>query len=417
MTRIVLMLLIGYVTLYGGYKDALSYYKKGLYKQALQEAKRSKKSYSNPNLHLIWGYSAQQLGRTEEAMNAFERVLIFDSDNKQAKTSLRKIYIQTGRRELLQKKDRDLRYALRERGMPQKLVRRPSLPLKAKASIALGYNDNVNATPGSAVLDTYFETEGSEQRLSSFFSKVTTDIDYNYDFGEEKGWYMKTALNAFIQSNFSAHLYDLSTVSLEQGIGYETKNYNLYVPLSYSRVNYLDKDLLDHLRFLPTLFISVDDNTMLNVSLLYSENNYIQSEDKIKDDKSWGFSTGGYFLFGQHFAYISAKYENKSAVYDEAPKYVGAEYITATFGVHYYLSTSLLATLDYRFRYGRYKDRVGFSNTIRDDNLHLLDLKLSYSFSKNGEVYISESYTQNLSNFVPSEYKRNSVLIGMSYKY
>ncbi len=417
MTRVIFILSIATVTLFGGYKDALFYYKKGDYQQARLEAKKAKKSYANPNLHLLWGYSAQQLGHTEEAMHAFERVLILDPDNTQAKNALTNIYRQTDRTELLSKKERAYTYGLSERGKPKRLVKDRNLPLKAKASLALGYNSNANATPGSAVLDPYFDNDNNEDPLSSFFLRMTADIDYKYDFGHEKGWYMKTAIRAFSQSNFSAHLYDLSSVSLEWGAGYAYKNYDLYLPLSYTRVNYLDKDLLAHVRFQPTLFIPIDDTVILNVSVLYTKSNYNDHEDQGKDDNTVGFSVGGYYLFGEHFAYISAKYEDKDTRHNDPDKYIGAQFLTATFGVHYYFLPDLLGTLDYRFRYGRYDDKVGFTNTIRDDNLHLLDLKLSYKLSKITEIYISENYTQNLSNYVPSEYKRHNVLIGVSVKY
>ena len=417
MTRVILILSIACVALFGSYKNALSYYNEGLYQKALDEAKKSKKNYSNPNLHLIWGYSAQQLGHTEEAMHAFERVLILDANNKQAKVALPQIYRQTDRTELLSEKERGYVYGVSERGMPAELKKKYTLPLKVKTSLALGYNSNANATPGSAVLDTYFDTDSNEEALSSFFLRMTAGINYKYDFGHEDGWYMKTALNALMQSNFSAHLYDLSSVSLEWGAGYEQDNYNLYLPMTYSRINYLDKDLLEHYRFQPTLFIPVNDNFMLNVSILYSESNYIQHEDLTKDDSTWGFSTGGYFLFGDHFAYISAKYENKSPQHAEPSKYIGAKFLTATFGLHYNITPSLLGTIDYRFRHARYDDKVGLTNTIRDDNLHLLDLKLSYKLSEMSEIYISESYTQNLSNYVPSEYKKHNILIGVSVNY
>ncbi len=417
MARVIFILLITYVGLFADYKQALTYYNDALYQKALDEAKRSKKNYSNPNLHLLWAYSARELGLTEDAMNAFERVLIFDANNKQAKDALRKIYRQTDRTELLSEEERSYVSKLSERGVPEGLEKKYTLPLKVNASLSLGYDSNANTTPGSAVLDNYFDTNDYDDKLSSFFSRMTAGIHYKYAFDEEEGAYMKTALRAFSQSNFSAHLYDISTVSLELGAGYAQKSYDLYFPVSYNKVNYLDRDLLAHIRFLPTVLIPVGDDIILDVSLLYSQNDYISDEDQTKNDRTVGISAGGYFLFGDHFAYVSAKYENRKAQDKEPADYISAEFLTATLGANYYFTPSILGTLNYRFRYGRYGDAVGLTNTIRDDNLHLLDIKLSYFFSKKTQIFISENYAQNLSNYVPSEYKKNSIIFGVSVNY
>lgn len=417
MVRIVFVLLILSLGLSASYKNALSFYNRGLYEKALHEVKHSKKEYSNPNLHLIWGYSANQLGHTEDAMKAFERVLILDSGNKQATKALHKIYRKTGRTNLLDKKEREYVYVLQERGMPERLEKKQTLPIKVSSSLALGYDSNVNVSPGSTILNNYFETNNSQDGITSFFTLLTANMAYEYDFGKGNGWYVKAALDALLKSNFSAHLYDLSALSLELGAGYKQDNYSLYIPVTSSRIRYLDKELLTYYSFRPTLFIPIDDDTMINISLLYSENNYIDTEDQTKDDKILGFSAGGYFLFGEHFAYLSGKYEHRSAQHAQPFKFIGADFFTATIGVHYQMSDLLSAKLNYSFRYGRYDDLVGFSTASRDDNLHLLNVKLSYQLSKMSELYIAYKYTENLSNYILSEYIKNEAFVGVSIKY
>jgi predicted porin len=77
----------------------------------------------------------------------------------------------------------------------------------------------------------------------------------------------------------------------------------------------------------------------------------------------------------------------------------------------------VLGTLDYTFKYGGYHDHVGLSTTKRDDNLHQLNLKLSYLFSKKSQIYLSDTYYRNISNYTPSEYTKNSLMLGLSYTY
>jgi len=414
MLRIFLTLTLLNIGLFASYSNVLNYYKNGKYKQAIQEAKASKKEYSNPNLHLIWAYSAKSLGYWEEEMLALERVLILDKDHTQAQHELKLVYQRTHRNELSESSDP---YTLSGRGLPPLLRERGTIPFKTKVSVSIGHDNNLNATPGNLVLSDYFGTDTNTTQLSSLFTRATSQISYTNKFGNNEKWYIKAVIDTYIQSNFSAHYYDLSTGSLELGLGYTQKDYDIYLPFSYYRVNYLDKDLLEHYRFLPQLLIPIGEDIILDINALYSENNYIVSVDKTKDDTTVGVGFGAYYLFGKHFAYLSTKYEHRSTQHANASKYITANFFTLSTGIHYYFTPSFLGTFDYRFRYGRYNDTVGTSSTKRDDNYHQFNTKISYSFSKNSELFIADTYTENHSNYAPSVFNKHSTVLGVSLKY
>jgi len=82
------------VYVHADYTQAYQLFLNGSYEKTIKELKKSKKQYSNPNLHLLWGHSAKELGHLNEAMSAYERVLLLDSTNTQAKTALEEIYTQ-----------------------------------------------------------------------------------------------------------------------------------------------------------------------------------------------------------------------------------------------------------------------------------------------------------------------------------
>ena len=392
--------------LHANYREALQYYNNAQYVQAIAAAKKSKKSYTNPNLHLLWGYSAKVLGHYDEAMHAFERVLILDKGNKQAQKALFSIYRQTDRLDLIEQ-NLDPSYHRRSRG----------LPIKSTVSVVTGYDSNANVSPGSTVLNEYFDTNTSEAQLSSYFTRMRAKASYTSDLGGKGRWFTKAVIRAYVQSNFSAHFYDLTTGSLELGIGYNDKKYDLYLPLTYYRVNYLEKDLLEQYRFSPSVMVPINDDITLDLLLHYSQNRYLLSEDSAKDDHTVGIGTGVYYLFGKHFAYFGLKYDHRVAEHANAESYIGVDFYSANVATSYYFSSSYLGTLNYQFRYGRYDDRVGLSNIRRDDNFHQLDLMLTYMVSKKMELYIAESYSQNLSNYVPSEYKKNSIMFGINLQY
>jgi len=408
--RAFLSLLFIQVALQADYPEAYTYYKAGEYKKAISSAKKSKREYSNPNLHLLWGYSARALGNQEEAMSAFERVLLLRKDNKSAKKALLKIYIKTDRSELAEK--------LNDKTNTSKVSeRRSKSGFKTKVSLSTGYDDNVNVTPGNSILNEYYNSTTSQKKISSYFTRMNAEVSYKHHFENNKDWYLKTIVNTYVQSNFSTHFYDLTSGSLELGIGYMWGDKDIYLPLSYNGINYLNQDLLEQYRFAPTIFMPIQKDILLDITLLYSKNDYIPRVDNIKDDETFGLAFGTYYLFGKHYVYHNLKFEHRKASHDTPQHYISADFLTASIGAKYYLSSSFLANFDYRFRYGNYNSLVGLSNTSRNDNFHQIDIKLSYLFSKKLAFYLDDSYSQNISNFVPSKYKKNSIMFGVSYQY
>ena len=417
MLRFIFLFIFSYTSLFASYTEVLSYYQKGQFQKAIKKAKHSKKDYSNPNLHLIWGRSAKKLGLNNEAMSAYERVLMLNPNNKEAQQVLRDIYKITHRDELLEKMSSSDTYIFAGRGMQNHHKKPLPKNIKTTFSLSMGYDNNLNATPGSDVLSDYFGTFTKTDQVSSLFSRMTASISHSRNIADRDDWYIKAIVRAYVQSNFSAHLYDFSNSSFEVGVGYKQNNYELYFPISYHRVHYLDKDFLEQYRFLPQVLVPIGDDIVLNISALYTKNNNLQINDQTRDEERYGIEVGTYYLFGKHYAYISSKFEHRIAQHEDSAKFVEANFFTLGMGVNYYFTPALYGKLDYSFRYGRYDDEVGLSVTTRDDNLHQLNAKLGYIFSKNSQLFISDAYSENRSNYIPSKFRKHSTVIGISFTY
>ncbi len=400
--------------LFANYAKALHYYNIGNYQKAIAEIKSSKNQYSNPKLHLLWGKSAEKLGHLNEAMSAYERVQLLDENNLQARVALNKIYRQTHRMKLIQK---DPEKDLYMRGAPPRFKERGKRTFSAKASVAYGYDNNLDATPNSDILQDYFGDDLNIKKTASSFFRFTTTVSLLDDFDSKDGWYAKYIIRAFVQENSDASFYNLRTTSFEAGLGYTGAHYNLYFPLSYHKVHYLGKDLLYQYRFNPKILVPVGENIILDISFLYSENNYFDSEDKIKNDTTYAIEYGGYYLFGKNNISSHLRYEHHDAIHGFSFKYIGADFWTFKLGSQYYFNPLFLGTLNYRFRYGQYDDTVGTTITTRDDNFHQLDTKLIYLWSDKSNIYISNTYTENLSNYPAAVYKKNAVLFGFELNY
>ncbi len=414
MFRTLLLLLTMSITVSANYAQAVKYYNAGKYQQAIQAIKSSKKQYSSPKLHYLWGQSAQKLGRLNEAMSAYERVLLLDEKNIQAQQALNNIYKQTKRENLIDSNHEKVLYM---RGGKPSFKERGTSSFLARASLSFGYDSNLDATPDSDTLQDYFGNSVNAKKTSSSFFRFTTLFTLFDDFNTKDGWYAKYILRTYLQDNIDAHFYNLKTASVEYGLGYATQNYNIYMPLSYHRVHYLEKDLLSQYRFNPQIFISIGKNIILDINLLYSENNYFDKEDKIRDDRTYAIESGAYYLFDKNHISGHLKYENRSSNSTFPSKYIGADFWTFKLGSKYYFHPEFLGILHYRFRYGQYDDTVGATVTTRDDNFHQLDTKLLYLWSKQSSVYLSNAYTENRSNYPAAVYRKNTIQFGIDYTY
>ena len=398
MIKTVLVILVLSSGLSANYTQAYQLYLDGHYAKTIKELKKSKKEYSNPNLHLLWGHSAKQLGNLNEAMSAYERVLLLTPSNTEAKDALEKIYKQTDREALLD----------------------PSAGLtsfKTYLSVAAGYDNNLNAAPNNKILQEYFKDTSDMNSTASSLAQVSTSLTYTDDLGEKNGWYSKYVLRGFMQHHFSESFYNLNTVSLEAGIGHNTQRYNVYMPISYHRVNYLGEDLLSQYRFHPSLFVPIGKNNLFNLNIIYSKNKYISKENKIKNDSTIAVEVGNYFLFNEDFISMHLKYEQHSDIQTLSAKYVSAKFWALKLGSKYTFTPKISALVNYSFRYGQYDDKVGVTNTSRDDNFHQLDLKLRYQWSKTSSIFLLDTYNNNKSNYPAVDYDKNTILLGVEFRY
>ncbi len=403
--KLLLPLLFSNILLQASYVKMLDYYDKEKYVQVIAEAKKSYSEYSNPELHLLWAKSAEKLGLTTEAMGAYERVIILDENNSDAQSALGTIYKNTNREELPVNP-----YAPQNNGK-----------WKIKTDLSLGHDSNVNANPGGTALDEYYGVVGNTGTVSSNFMRFTGDIAYIQKLEEAEGWFVKSTLNLYSQSNFSAHKYDLTVGTAALGAGYNSTNYSFYLPLSYDYIHYLDKNLMERYRFMPSLYIPLSAQALLNISANYTRRSYRDQEDKKNDAYTLGAGMGLYYSMDNSSAYLNIKYEERTAEETFSSQYIDANFITVDAHIKHSFRDTLFAEVAYTFRYGDYKDNIGTllipSKTIREDYFNQLDIKLTQVLTKNIELYLRNTYADNRSNYMPTEYDKNVFMFGISVIY
>lgn len=387
------------------YIQMLNYAKQNKHAKVLKEAKYSLEDYQNPKLHLLWAKSAQKLGKLTIAMGAYERVLILEPNNQEANNALENIYLQTHREGLSTK--------------PNEGTRKNKL--RAKANLSYGHDSNVNVNASGDDLDGYYGLEVGLDKISSSFARVTANISYLYNFEEHDNYFIQSTIDVYYQNNFDAHLYDLTVPTAEFALGYIKDDYLFYFPISYNNINYLDKNLLNIFSFTPRVRMSFLENGLWDTSLIYSRRNYIESIDTGKDATTYGFQTGIYWSTDNTQLHLNAKYESRTSDKSNNDRFVDADFFTLDTNFKYYFTSSVIAEAHYLFRYSDYSDDIGTdatpSDISRDDYINEIDLKFSYLLNKDMEIYVRDTYTQSLSTYIPSEYNKNVLLLGLQVRY
>jgi len=423
--KILVILLTLSVLASASYKKAEEFYEAKEYEMAVKEAKSSTDEYSNPKLHFIWAKSAEALGNTNDAMSAYERVVMLDDTNVNARLKLVSIYKNTHRYTLVKSMSKSLKnYQLTP-------AQRSSLALlvdsedfssyKARASFAIGYDDNINVSATSNVLDDYTGVIGNKGELGTLFGRFSGSMSYIHDLDQKGGFYLRADLRAYYQNNSDAHLYDMAVASGEVGIGYAGNGYTLYIPVGYDRVHYLEADMLSQIRVAPKVNVVLDKDIIVNFNMKYSSRSYNQKKFEPLADNSFGFGAGVYYLFGKDFIYANLFMENFSSKKYIHNTYLDKDMLTASIGLNYNPTDWLVSRLDYKFRNGKYSDRSNLKDPTetdtRSDNFNQIEIKFSHYFAKNYEVYISDRYAKNSSNYVMANYTKNIAMFGISANY
>ena len=422
--KYILLIVTIVMSLQASYSDAKSAYERGEYKQAIAEAKSSVDEYNNPELHLLWAKSAQKLGDTKAAMAAYERVVMLDEDNVEAKLALMKLYSTDNHKELSKSLYRSLQnYQLTpsQRNSLAQLQQGSTATVKSKGDIAIGYDSNINISATGSILDDYYGTIGHTGEKATLFGRAKGSVSYIDELDENGGWYLRGDGNVFYQNNIDASFYNMFVGGIKLGIGYSGNNYTISLPVSYNYIHYLDKSLLTQVQVAPTLHFTWSNNLIGAASVKYSKRDY---EDQYKgmSDSSYGGSLGLYYLFSKNYLYGEFSYEDFQATEKNlAFAFIDKTMMTGSFGINYNMSSWLVARLDYRFRYGSYvhdaKPVDPNINEKRVDKYNQIELKLSHFFAKHYEIYISERYAKNNSNYIPAQYSKNIAMFGLSVNY
>lgn len=416
MKKIVGLLLTAQLILFAGIEDVQSLYQQKNYTSAIIEAQESTSEYGNPELHLLWGKSAEALGKDEMAMSAYERVLMLDSDNVEVRVDLASLYANLERDELadeMSKSAENYQLTPAQRTSLDTLKNSDADDLKIAATLGFGYDSNINVSPDD------IDIINSGESLSTMFAQFTTRLSNSYDLNDNKDWYMRTDAYLFYQNNFKsdASYYDIFAVSANVGLGYRGDKYDILLPIKYGRLHYLKRDFMESVGFEPRINLTLSPTLIGTLNARYTERTYLDAADKNRDDTIRGYGGGLYWLLDKDFAYLTSNYDNYKGQHTDRLLFTDKETFNLSAGINYNVNDWFITRLGYRYRYTLYGDFLPDGDKQRSDYYNQGELKMSKMFLDTMEVSLLYRYSTNRSNYDLVEYDKNVVMFVLQYNY
>jgi len=406
--RILVLFFFSCNLVFGSLYDAQKLYDKKLYQKAIDMAKSSVSDYPNPKLHILWAKSAEKLGKTSEAMSAYERAVILSPLNTSFQKSLLSIYIKTKRYKLASNLSSDFKI--------DKYTNSKS-NINTYLSLSSGYDTNYNIHHESDNLDDFYNSTDVVTKRASKFYQTMINIGYTKEF--ESNLYIYTGFNGYYKSIFDDKNYNVYLNSIELGIGYFTQQYNFYIPITYSRLNYLRKDYLSILSIKPQFDYKLTDNLIWSINTSFQKRKIIVDNDR--DDNAIGFGTVLYYTNKNNHLFLDLNYNGFKSIGALYQDFTNKKTFTMIVGARHSFTPKLNLSVSYRVSLSTYDDNIGTitkpDNEIREDKYSQINIKFSKIFTKNITLYIENEYSINNSNFIPSDYDKNILSMGINISY
>ncbi len=406
-------------------QEAQSAFDKNEYAQTVKLLRQDVSGYADVNHHILWGQAQEALGNDDQALSAYERALMIDNSNVDVMIALARLYKKVKMDDDAGKLINDLstyvlspaqRSALSNLGSKKESLNN----FRASAGISTGYDSNVNASAGAGNLDAYYQDLGlnvlTTDVAGSGFVSYKANASYVHELGEAKGFYAQGDANFYGQNNFSASDFDTYYGRASAGMGYKYSDYSVYVPLAYDRVYYLERDLLQTYAIAPILNAVLNKNLLISTGFKYQIRRYINENDSSRDDNVLGVNAALIGVMGKSLVYLKGSLEEYSA--QENATFVEKTLFSVMTGFTYNAGKGYSLGGNYRFRFAQFTDPVKpDSLLIRRDIYNSLNLNASKVFMKNFQATLDYKFIRNASNYVPADYNKNIMTLGLQYNY
>jgi len=376
-------------------------------------------SASNPEaFNLAWARCEKSLGNDEASISAYERVLLYNPNNIEAIFALVPLYKKIGMDREIKSVFADidettLTLAQKKELSSLKGEQSMGIATTISASIDYGYDTNLNY---NVFTQNSILPVASRQESSFYTLHLKGGASYNFE--SDSSYSLQTNLELYKKDNKEGSYFDLSYAKLDMGVGYNTQTLSIYLPIVYSRVNYLDRDLYQQLGVAPKFTMQIDSGLLLNLGVQYTKREYINTTDKGADDTLIDASIGLYRFFGDSFIYAQFDYGTNKADSSIPSTFTEYDFFHIFAGINYKLE-EYNANWGVNYLYSRrdYSDNIVSTTDKRLDEFQQINIYIKKALTSNWDIKLEYSYLNNSSNYALIDYDKQISSISLEYRY
>lgn len=403
------------------YENAKLNYNSGDFKTAYESFSRlGVEFFQNSEFNFLLGRSALEMKQYDDALVAFERVLMLNPLHTRTRLELARLYYETEQFELAQE---ELGVVLKD-NLPSN-VREVAVAFKSRIderltkhhfSIALvmgaGYDDNANNDIGRKefIIPAYNLSLSGREKESDTNLFATLVINHVYDMGDRGDWSLENSFVAYSKFNMDFDQNDLLLFSFNTAPTWSQQSYKVALPLGYDRI-YLDgKGYTYNLSGGVRGTYLVDRTSQLEGGYIHKKGYY--DEDSAQDVKNNTLFASYKKAFGDDpilFSLIASHYDNKEVNAGRTDVSSSAwscrAELSKTFKNSFRTSFSYTATTT------DFDDVDMLYGTKRSDDRDEYELGFGYTLRKNLSLATTATYAKNSSNHDPFNYDKVTAMV------
>lgn len=393
------------------------------------------------NLDFYLGRSAFEVQKYNEALFAFDRVLI-ETENQvkidRVKLELARTHLALGEKETAKKifqevldnnppKSVRIKIQLILNSQKKEVVERGEWNIFA--NLETGFETNINSQPSKEDMVKYIDNPEiePEDSLDSVYFQEMGNIGYTYNF-DDSGVILNSNLFAYNQNYIDNSDYDISYFSFGFSSIYKEKNYKVEMPFKVEYVGFGGKELLTAFtlglkgsKYIETKFIKA---VLFDVFANYKSKVYDEVNSE-QDSTVFEYGLSLTTKYQKHLFNLRYSTEQESAENyieaninqtDKIINSVKVKYVRAKVLDYFNLS------LNYSFRNIVYEDyraltsmNVESTEGCRNDKFHSFKIGFEKDINKNLSINTAVNFIVNESNHVPSDYDKEIYNLGLNY--
>ena len=422
------------IFLYGNAEDLLRVFKKGDYKTSFNIANKiCKISCNDLGLNLILGKSAYELGLFDEALSAYDRVLIQDENNIEARLQSALIYQKSGNTTLLKVEleslIRDNRLSEQDRLTVAKMLK--NLKKKEKsdrgdgfyASLSIGYGYDTNPKKENFKHTSIYvpgvgdflipaskknpSSNGTVGLNAGYKNHINNFYDVNFNFSSFGKRFMKPK-----KEDFS----NLAVVSASFANGFTiSEAFKINATLMYDYINLKEQSYLSVYTADIYADFKTSENTSLEIGYSYTYNDYIKRDDKVNNSNHFSAYINPKIYFSRAMMYLRASYDIEKNIKDKHSTANYHEYSLTT-GFFFIINRYLLFKTNFNYTKTHYTKPI-FKVNIKDEILKKINTGFDININSHNTISINFTYEDLKSTIDMNSYKNYSSSIVYRFSF